>query len=255
MASRNKRKKPAAWKDASQEEAVPEFQPEFLGALSRLVRGSGDGAPDGLLVKVFAKLDQESDVECIGGPVTALASRQTQGKDSCCTEAATRLRLVEKVKALAAAPEGQHAKDPILSAIEKEHAEIEEHAHAKGLAMKELKVHLPKELKGFAGVPALRAGRIMPTRWGLVKLGKSQGVFIEYGTCLETCEKNMLMAFNTKDEPQLETVEMNGRHYWMTRHENHTMAAWRGENDGWLYILVTHCPFRNALALSELLRS
>ena len=64
----------------------------------------------------------------------------------------------------------------------------------------------------------------------------------------------MLMAFNTKDEPQLETVESDGKQYWMTRHGDHTLASWRGEGDSWLYVLVTHCPFRNALALAQLLR-
>jgi hypothetical protein len=64
----------------------------------------------------------------------------------------------------------------------------------------------------------------------------------------------MLMAFNTKDEPNLDTVESNGKKYWMTRHNDHTLASWRGSKDGWLYVLVTHCPFRNALALAELMR-
>jgi len=162
--------------------------------------------------------------------------------------------LVEKVGSLAGAPDGKHAQDPVLHAVEKKHAGIEGRAKTKTFDMKQLKQRLPKELKGFAGAPGLRAGRIAPTRWGLVKLGASQGVFIEYGTCLEKCDKNMLMAFNTKDEPHLETVESNGKHYWMTRHEDHTLASWRSESDGWLYVLVTHCPFRNALALAQLLR-
>jgi hypothetical protein len=255
MAARKKGKKSAAWKDGGRNNLLPEFQPEFLGALDRLVRGKADVAPERLLVKVFSKIDAVSEVPCASGPVKVLASREQAGKNPRRAEAATRMQLLEKVGRLAGAPEGAYSQDSMLSAIEREHTKIEARSPAKAFDLKELKAHLPKELKGFAGVPALHAGRIEPTRWGLVKLGKAQGVFIEYGTCLETCEKNMLMAFNTCKAPRLEAVELNGNCYWMTRHEHHTLAAWRGEKDGWLYVMVTHCPFRNALALAELLRN
>ena len=185
MGSRKKSKQPAAWKDRSE----PEFEPAFLGTLNRLVRGKKEPAPKKLLVKVFAKLDEVAEVECLSGPVKALASRQKgKDEDACCAEAATRMDLVDKVGELAGAPDGGHEQDPVLNAVEKEHAKIETRKKAKTFDMKQLKSRLPKELKGFAGVPALRAGRIKPTRWGLVKLGRSQGVFIEYGTCLETCD-------------------------------------------------------------------
>jgi hypothetical protein len=246
-----KSKKSAAWKDQSE----PRFEPAFLGTLNRLVRGKKEPAPKQFLVKVFAKLDEVAEVACLSGPVKVLASRQkAKGEDACCAEAATRMDLVEKVGGLAGTPDGGHEHDPVLDAAEKEHARIETQKKTKTFDMKQLKNRLPKELKGFAGVPALHSGRIAPTCWGLVKLGGSQGVFIVYGTCLETCDKNMLMAFNTKDEPHLDAVESGGKRYWMTRHEDHTLASWRGETDDWLYVLVTHCPFRNALALAQLLR-
>jgi len=249
MGSREKEKEPA-WENGQE----PKFEPAFLGTLNRLVRGKDEAPPKELLVKVFAKLDEVAEVECLSGPVKILASKQGGGGDACCNEAATRMDLLKRVGELAGAPDGEYAQDPVLNAVEKEHAQLETKKDSQTFDMKDLKSRLPEELKGFAGAPALRAGRIAPTCWGLVKLGDSQGVFIEYGTCLETCDKNMLMAFNTKDEPNLDTVELNGRDYWMTRHNDHTLASWRGSKDGWLYVLVTHCPFRNALALAELIR-
>ncbi len=254
MAARSKGRKKTAWKDGSAAEVRPEFQPEFLGALNRLVRGHAAPAPDGLLVKVFAGIDQASAVPCVGDPVKALALRGSAGSDACRAEARTKMQLLENVGRLAAVPEGGCQQDAVLSAVEHAHQKIESGAGVTSFDMAELNTHLPKKLKGFAGVPALHEGRVAPSRWGLVEMGTSHGVFIEYGTCLDTCDKNMLLAFNTKNEPDLETVQLNGRCYWMTRHENHTLAAWRGEKDGWLYILVTHCPFRNALALAALLR-
>lgn len=255
MAARKNGKKTAAGRGCDGTKAPPEFQPEFLGALNRLVRGGAEVAPDKLLVKVFTTIDKASEIPCVNGPVKLLASREQGDKDKRCAEAVTRMHLVEKVGCLAGAPEGACRQDSVLTAVEGAHAKIETRSRERSFDMKELNKRLPEELKGFAGVPALHAGRIAPTRWGLVKLGRSQGVFIEYNACLETCEKHMLMAFNTKDEPHLEPLEFCGLRFWMTRHEKHTLTAWRGDRDGWLYVLITHCQFRNALAFAQLLRA
>jgi hypothetical protein len=226
----------------------PACQPEFLGVLNRLIHGTAaEAAPEQLLAKVFARLDEAAGHPCVSGPAKALADREHS------PETRTRLKLLEAIRVVATAPEGQRGPDALLAGAEKIHAKIERGRHKPRPAA--TPDELSPELKGFAGLPAFRAGRIQASRCGLVKLGKTKGLFIEYGSCREGCLPSTLMAFKTPRDPDAETVELNGRRYWASRHAEHTLTAWRGEKDRWLYILICHCPFKNAVALAELLRS
>lgn len=228
--------------------AGPACQPEFLGVLNRLIHGTAAAeAPEPLLAKVFARLDKAAGHPCLSGPTKALAERER------CAEIRTRLKLLEAVRAVVTTPERKLSPDALLAAAEKVHAEIERgRRRPRAVATPD---ELSPELKGFAGLPAFRAGRIHAGRCGLVKLGKTKGLFIEYGSCREGCLPSTLMAFKTPRDPDAETVELNGRRYWASRHAEHTLTAWRGEKDRWLYILICHCPFKNAVALAELLRA
>lgn len=191
---------------------------------------------------------------CVNGPTKALAGR-AQEPEVWRAEVRTRMALVRAVAELAAVPNAAETSDPLVAAVEQEHEEIEQ-GHVPSLPGTEdgsFPADLPPQLRAFAGLPAFQAGRVKPRRMGLIKLGDAQGVFVEYSSCREECRASTLMAFDSPWEPQARVVEFGGHRYWSARHAAHTFVAWRDEKDGWLHILITHCSFRNSLALAELM--
>jgi hypothetical protein len=231
--------------------------PAFAGVLEKLIqRNTPNEAPDSLVATVFDRLGVESGDPCIIGPIKASAARDRE-LEPWRAQVRTQMELLEAVTKVASLPEGAGSLDQFLAAAEEEHERLEKGLHPAiaGAPVAGDGERMPEQLRGFAGLPIVRSGRIQPGRWGPLKLGDVRGVFLEYQSCQDRCANNTLLAFDTKAEPRADVVEFRGGRYWAVRHARHAFIAWRGPKDGWLYILITHCPFKNTLALADLLRA
>jgi hypothetical protein len=226
----------------------PALDPQFITALKKLVRrAASDQAPDGLLARIFTGLKEETDDPCLSGPVTAWAARE-KGLAPWQAEVRAQLGLLRSVTAVASLADDPKALHGLAALAEEEHEKLEKGGYATGQAP------APAPPQGFAGWPAFQSGRIRPGKSGRFEIGGVRGVFVEYISCQERCASNTLLAFDTREDPEAHVVKFQNSKYWATRHAQHALIAWRGAKDGWLYILVTHCPLKNTLALANLLR-
>ena len=227
----------------------PGVAPEFIAALKKLVRrAASDQASDELLARIFTGLKEQTDDPCLAGPVAAWAARE-KGLEPWQAEVRAQLELLRAVTDVASLADDPKALHGLVALAEEEHEKLEKGGCGAAATP------APAPPQGFAGWPAFQSGRIRPGKSGRLQIGGVRGVFVEYTSCQERCPSNTLLAFDTREDPEAHVVEFQNSKYWATRHAQHAFIAWRGARDGWLYILVTHCPLKNTLALADLLRA
>jgi hypothetical protein len=249
-----------AWRSgAGPRQRYLEMDSAYLSVLDRLVSNAvATPAPDALKVKLVDWLNRDVPTPCQGVPLRALTKRCC-GAEDWPQQVQSALKLLGAVSHAANRPEPCLWPSSLLAKARKAHDQVEcggGETLARDADPAVLAAALAKRAPRFAGAPDFQFQRLKPKRAGLLKLGQVPGVFVEYQACRDGCRPLTLMAFDTRKDPESEAERMvfNGREFRILRHSGHTSLAWRGERDDWLYLLVTHCSFKNALAMAELVR-